>query len=145
MKFLPTHHFSTFFKILPTCFLSKLKFSYPNPATFYIISSASFSYKLYLKSGILFIYAEVKGRVNKTTEIYPLPIALRKIQKMQDDCGNYDCIIIWACDDGIVFGRYKELIGTVRYGGRTPRKGSANDLEMMIYYTKQDKLQTHLY
>lgn len=102
-------------------------------------------YKLYLKSGILFIYAEVKGRVNKTTEIYPLPIALRKIQKMQDDCGNYDCIIIWACEDGIIFGRYKELIGTVRYGGRTPRQGSANDLEMMIYYTKQDKLQTHLY
>ena len=31
------------------------------------------------------------------------------------------------------------------YGGRIPRQGSANDLEMMIYYEKQDKLQTHLY
>ena len=102
-------------------------------------------YKVYDQNNKFLIYAEVKGRVNKTTEIYPLPIALRKIQKMQDDCGNYDCIIIWACEDGIIFGRYKELIGTVRYGGRTPRQGSANDLEMMIYYEKQDKLQTHLY
>lgn len=103
-------------------------------------------YEVYDKNDKFLVYAEVKGRKNKSIKEYPLPIALRKLHKMQDgEYKNSDCVIIWACEDGIIYGEYKEVLGSVAFGGRTPRKGSSNDLEMMVYYNPQQKLKTILY
>tara|TARA_R100001198_G_scaffold51766_1_gene29010 strand:- start:124 stop:546 length:423 start_codon:yes stop_codon:yes gene_type:complete len=103
-------------------------------------------YEVYDKNDKFLVYAEVKGRKNKSVKEYPLPIALRKLHKMQDGkYKNSDCIIIWACEDGIIYGEYKDILGSVAFGGRTPRKGSSNDLEMMVYYNPQQKLKTVLY
>jgi len=103
-------------------------------------------YKVYDKNNKFLVYAEVKGRKNKSVKEYPLPIALRKLHKMQDgEYKNSDCVIIWACEDGIIYGEYKEILGSVAFGGRNPRKGSSNDLEMMVYYNPQQKLKTILY
>ncbi len=83
---------------------------------------------------------EVKGR-NKTIEnAFPLPIALRKIAKMQDKTQN--AIIIWDCLDGIIYGLTRDLVGEVKYGGRKPREGSTNDQEIMIYYNNQTNFTT---
>lgn len=80
---------------------------------------------------------EVKGRNKNIADAFPLPIALRKVAKMQEETQN--AIIIWSCLDGIIFALTRDLKGIIKYGGRKPREGSANDQEIMIYYDNQDK------
>ena len=50
-------------------------------------------------------------------------------------------VLIWACDDGIIYGKAHSLIGEVRFGGRAPREGSEYDAEMMVYYEKQKEFK----
>jgi hypothetical protein len=90
------------------------------------------------KNGELISYAEVKGRNRNINDAYPLPIACRKLVKLQDKKVNP--IIIWACYDGIIYGKTKEIYGMVYTGGRKPREKSVNDIEFMAYFTKQSKL-----
>jgi hypothetical protein len=82
---------------------------------------------------------EVKGRLKTIAEAYPLPIAVRKILKLADS--NSNPIIIWSCDDGIIFANLKSLVGRIKYGGRVVREGATNDMEIMAYYNKQECLK----
>ena len=84
-------------------------------------------------------YAEVKGRNRKLVDCYPLPVAARKIVKL---CDTKAPIIIWDCEDAIIYGNLFTLVATGRTGGRTPREGSANDIEFMLYFDKQEGLKT---
>ena len=93
-------------------------------------------YKIFDKDGNLIAYAEVKGRIRVIRDAYPLPIAARKVLKLTDK--RITGVIIWACDDGIIYGKTDKLVGQVRLGGRKPREGSYNDDELMVYYEKQD-------
>ena len=90
------------------------------------------------KNGELICYAEVKGRNKDILEAYPLPIACRKLVKLQDK--RINPVIIWACYDGIIYGKTKDIEGKTRTGGRNPRENSINDIEFMAYFTKQSKL-----
>jgi len=81
---------------------------------------------------------EVKGRLKKIQEAYPLPVAVRKLVKLSDS--NKNSIIIWSCEDGIICAKVKNLKGNIKYGGRIPREGAANDMELMAYYNKQECL-----
>lgn len=92
-------------------------------------------YKIFDKDGNLIAYAEVKGRIRVIRDAYPLPIAARKVLKLTDK--RITGVIIWACDDGIIYGKVEKLVGQVRLGGRKPREGSYNDDELMVYYEKQ--------
>jgi len=65
-----------------------------------------------------------------------LPIAARKVVKLCDK--RLNPVVIWACDDGIIYGKPNEIQGDVRWGGRKPREGSYNDQELMLYYPKQE-------
>jgi|TARA_X000000950_G_scaffold17358_2_gene18833 hypothetical protein len=96
-------------------------------------------YKIFDKDKNLIAYAEVKGRYKSISNCYPLPVACRKVVKLCDK--RLNPVIIWACDDGIVYGKPYELKGEVRWGGRKPREGAANDQELMIYYPKQKTLR----
>jgi hypothetical protein len=84
-------------------------------------------------------YLEVKGRIRTIKESYPLPISVKKLIKLQDT--NKQCVILWACTDGIIFSRTEKLKGNIRVGGRKPRKGSSNDIEFMAYFDKTDNLK----
>jgi hypothetical protein len=84
-------------------------------------------------------YAEVKGRIKNMSDAYPLPIAIRKISKLVDK--RLNPIIIWACEDGIIYGRPDKLKGVIQYGGRPNREGALNDSELMAYYNKQKDLK----
>lgn len=84
-------------------------------------------------------YAEVKGRIKNMSDAYPLPIAIRKISKLVDK--RLNPIIIWACEDGIIYGRPDKLKGIIQYGGRPNREGALNDSELMAYYNKQKDLK----
>jgi hypothetical protein len=92
-------------------------------------------YKVFDKDGKLIAYAEVKGRIRSIRDAYPLPIAMRKIVKLMDK--RLNPVVIWACDDGIIYGKPDKLEGLVKWGGRAPRAESSNDAELMVYYEKQ--------
>ena len=95
-------------------------------------------YEITTKEGKTY-YAEVKGRNRKLVDCYPLPVAARKIVKL---CDTKAPIIIWDCEDAIIYGNLFTLVATGRTGGRTPREGSANDIEFMLYFDKQEGLKT---
>jgi hypothetical protein len=96
-------------------------------------------YKVFDKDKNLIAYAEVKGRVRTIRDAYPLPVAARKLVKLTDK--RLTPVIIWACDDGIIYGMANKLSGEIKWGGRPPRVGSTNDAELMVYYDKQKALK----
>ena len=96
-------------------------------------------YKVFDKDKNLIAYAEVKGRIRTIRDAYPLPVAARKLVKLIDK--RLTPVIIWACDDGIIYGTANKLYGDIKWGGRPPRIGSVNDSELMVYYDKQKTLK----
>lgn len=92
-------------------------------------------YKVFDNSKKLISYVEVKGRLKNIANAYPLPIACRKLVKLMDK--RLNPVVIWACDDGIIYGKIKDIKGHVEFNGRKPRAGSYNDEEIMVYYPKQ--------
>jgi hypothetical protein len=65
---------------------------------------------------------------------YPLPITLSKLNKLIDK--RLNPVIVWACDDGIIYAEATKLEGVIKWGGLPPR----ND-EMMVYYDKQKTMK----
>lgn len=96
-------------------------------------------YKIFDKDKKLVAYAEVKGRVRPIRDAYPLPIAIRKLVKLADK--RLNPVVIWACEDGIIYGRPEKLRGEIKYGGRKIREDSYDDQELMAYYEKQKGLK----
>jgi len=115
--------------------------------TFVKIFSGSFKklgphdidYKIFDKDNNLIAYAEVKGRLKSMKTAYPLPVAMSKLNKLVDK--RLNPVLIWACDDGIIYGKVFSLTGSVRYSGRPQREGAANDAEMMVYFDTQKGLK----
>jgi hypothetical protein len=96
-------------------------------------------YKVFDKDGNLIAYAEIKGRIRTMRDAYPLPVAARKVVKLVDK--RLVPVMIWACEDGIIYGKVNKLKGEITWGGRSPREGSSNDLELMVFYDKQKDLK----
>jgi len=96
-------------------------------------------YKVFDKDSNIIAYAEVKGRLKTMKTAYPLPVALSKLSKLIEK--RLNPVLIWACDDGIIYGKVFKLFGEVRMGGRTPREGGNTDIEMMVYFDKQKELK----
>lgn len=96
-------------------------------------------YKIFDKDKNLIAYAEVKGRIRTMRSAYPLPVAVRKITKLADK--RLNPVLIWSCDDGIIYGKVNMLKGEIKWGGRTPRDNSLDDSELMVYYDKQKELK----
>lgn len=92
-------------------------------------------YKVFDSNGTLIAYVEVKGRIRTMANAYPLPISLHKLSKLMDK--RLNPVVVWACEDGIIYARPKTIRGTIRFGGMAPRPNSFSDEEMMIYYDKQ--------
>lgn len=96
-------------------------------------------FKVFDKDAKLIAYAEVKGRLKSMKSAYPLPVSLNKLTKLINK--RLNPVLIWACDDGIIYGKAHSLVGEVRFGGRVPREGSEYDAEMMVYYEKQKEFK----
>lgn len=98
------------------------------------------------KSDRLVGFVEVKGRHRIIADAYPLPIAIRKLNKLQGELApREDPVIVWACHDGIIYGKVRNITGTVRYGGRKVRDGASNDQELMAYFNPQEDLHHERY
>jgi len=96
-------------------------------------------YKIFDENKKVIGYAEVKGRIRTMRDAYPLPISAHKVIKLIDK--RLNPVIIWACEDGIIYGRPERLTGQIKQGGRPPREGAVNDVELMVYYDKQKALK----
>jgi hypothetical protein len=92
-------------------------------------------YKIFDKDKKLIAYAEVKGRIRLIRDAYPLPISAHKLVKLVDK--RIAAVVIWACEDGIIYATPNKLHGDIKWGGRTPRNESYSDQELMVYYDKQ--------
>ncbi|QDP61302.1 MAG: hypothetical protein Unbinned1524contig1000_59 [Prokaryotic dsDNA virus sp.] len=78
-------------------------------------------------------YAEVKGKSCLLKDSFPLYVAARKLVKLCDK--RLNPIIMWACEDGIIYAKVPELVGEMRWGGRTEvRDEAVNDKELMVYF-----------
>ena len=96
-------------------------------------------YKVFDKDKNLIAYVEVKGRIRSLNMAYPLPLSAKKLIKLIDK--RLTPVLVWACEDGIIYGKANKLQGEIKWGGRPPRDGSFNDAEMMVYYDKQKELK----
>ena len=96
-------------------------------------------YKVFDKDGNLISYVEVKGRIKTMRDAYPLPISAKKLMKLVDK--RLAPVIIWSCEDGIIYAEANKLHGEIKIGGRKPRDNSYSDIELMIYYDKQKDLK----
>jgi hypothetical protein len=99
-------------------------------------------FKVFNKSNELIAYAEVKGRNKLMSVASPLPVSIRKLLKLADK--RLNPVLIWACNDGIIYAKIKDLIGEVRWGTRKPREGGYNDSELMAYFDKDKNKFTYL-
>ena len=96
-------------------------------------------YKVFDKDKNLIAYAEVKGRIRTMRAAYPLPISAKKLVKLVDK--RITPVLIWACEDGIIYGKANKLYGEIKWGGRPPRDGAFSDNELMVYYEYQKELK----
>lgn len=91
-------------------------------------------YKIFDKDDALVAYAEVRIRPRSMRMAYPLSIDARKLVKLVDK--RLTPVIIWACDDGIIYGKPNNLSGEIKWGGAPPH---TNDL--VAHYDKQKEFK----
>ena len=93
--------------------------------TYQKLDSLDVDYKIFDKNKNLIAYAEVSGRVRTIRDAYPLPVSAKKLVKLIDK--RLAPVIIWSCEDGIIYGKADKLVGDIKFDGD----------EMMVYYDKQ--------
>jgi len=95
---------------------------------------APVDYDLVNKQQDLIGALEVKGCPDRNIDDdLVVQVAIRKLVDLQNHQKktNRPVAICWAFDDGIVYERISNLFGNFRLGGRKPRAGSYNDIEIM--------------
>lgn len=85
-------------------------------------------YKVFDKDNKLIAYAEVVSRVRTMVNAYPLPVPAKKLVKLFDK--RIPPVIIWSCDDGIIYAKANELRGEVIF-----------DSELIVYYKKNKEFK----
>jgi len=85
-------------------------------------------YKVFDKDNKLIAYAEVVSRARTMVTSYPLPIPAKKLVKLFDK--RITPLIIWCCDDGIIYAKANELRGEI-----------ISDSELIVYYSKQKEFK----
>lgn len=91
-------------------------------------------FKVFDKDSNLIAYVEVKGRKRMINDSFPLPISAYKLVKLSSK--RLNPVVIWACEDGIIYGKIRDIQGTIKWAGRKPREGSYNDQELMVYFNE---------
>ncbi len=96
-------------------------------------------FKVFDKDSNLIAYAEVKGRKKMMRDSFPLPVSAYKLAKLSSK--RLNPVIIWACEDGIIYAKIHSVEGVVRWGGREPRQGSYNDQELMVFFNDSNEFK----
>lgn len=107
--------------------------------TFKKLDPNDIDYKLFNKDGELIRYVDITVRNRVLRDAFPLPIPIRRISKLADK--RLTGVLIWACDDGIMYARIDHLYGTIKMGGMAEKANPHYDVEMMAYFDKQDAVK----
>ena len=89
-------------------------------------------YKVFDKQGNLIAYAEVNSIIKTMRNAYPLSAPAKKIVKLIDK--RLPPVVIWYCEDGIIYGKANKLRGEVIYD-------NSSSLELIIYYERQKEFK----
>jgi hypothetical protein len=89
-------------------------------------------YKVFDKQGNIIAYAEVNSIIKTMRNAYPLSAPAKKIVKLIDK--RLPPVVIWYCEDGIIYGKANKLRGEVIYG-------NSSSLELIIYYERQKEFK----
>jgi len=87
------------------------------------------------KNGRAECFVEVKNYTSKYGDYERQMISMLKLGKLIA-CSKYLPTILlmkWACGT-IGWIRIEKITGVIKWGGRKPREGAANDQEFLIYY-----------
>jgi len=86
-------------------------------------------YKIYDSTGDLIAYADVVIRYRTIRNSYPLPIVARNLIKVLDK--RLSPMVIWSCEDGILYGKIEDLSGSIIYDGD----------DYVVYFDKTKKIK----
>lgn len=70
-------------------------------------------YKIMDKDNKHIAYAIMGYSTNRMSMAFPISIPTKKMVKLMDK--RISGVIIWTCDDGIIYGKINELIGTIHW------------------------------
>jgi len=86
-------------------------------------------FKIFNEDKKLIAYAEIVNRSRNIRNAYPLSVPISKMSKLIDK--RITSVVIWCCDDGIIYGRPTHLRGEVMQ----------SDDEIVAFYEKQKGLK----
>jgi hypothetical protein len=92
-------------------------------------------YKIFNKDHALIAYAVVVPVPRMIKDSYPIPVEAKKAVKLIDK--RLAPVIIWACENGIIYGKANKIRGDVKWSKITTNDTS----ELIIYYDKQKELK----
>jgi hypothetical protein len=95
--------------------------------TYEKLSPTDVDFKVFDKDGKLIAYIDVIPTLKNISRAYPLKISLEEMTKLFRK--RLNPTIVWACDDGIVYGKLKDIVGEVRHV-------TVSD-ELIVYFDKQ--------
>jgi inorganic pyrophosphatase/exopolyphosphatase len=91
-------------------------------------------YKVFDKNGALVAYAEVTIRNRSVKQAYPLFLKASVLSKLADK--RLNPVLIWACDDGLVYGKAMSLTGEIKFA--SPEWITMfMEKELMVFYEPQ--------
>ncbi len=96
--------------------------------------STDVDYKIFDKDKKLIAYADVEIVIRNIRNAYPLPISINKLYKLT--AKRLNPVIIWCCDDGIIYGKPNLLTGIVKLGAQNIELP-----ELTIYYEKEKSIR----
>ena len=99
------------------------------------LNSSDIGYRVYDKDKNLIAYAEVINTIKPIYNAYPLIVEAKKIVKLVDK--RLNPVVIWSCEDGIIYGKVSDLKGEIKWGRITPQDISFGNTELITYYDKQ--------
>lgn len=88
-------------------------------------------YKIFDKDKKLIAYAEVKSVIKTMYNAYPLSVSAKKLVKLVDK--RLNPVVIWSCEDGIMYGKAEKLKGDIKWGLDAP--------ELIVFYDKQKDIK----
>jgi hypothetical protein len=93
-------------------------------------------YKVFDKDNNLIAYAEVSHRIRTLRDAYPLFISAKKVIKLTEK--RLNPVVIWACEDGIIYSKVKHLVGEIRWGQSAFFEQTSPPMdELIMYFDKQ--------
>lgn len=87
-------------------------------------------YRVYDKNGNLIAFALIIPVEKEIKSCYPLQVSLNNLSKLS--LKRLNPVIIWACLDGIMYGKINSISGTVSWQGTSELSS-----ELIVMYPKQ--------